>query len=236
MKIIIYTHTDFLDIFKILYVHIYNLINHLDIIIFTNNNNNIYNNLTSNIYIYNDSNVYSQRIVSCLNQMKNKDIYYLVIHENDIITYINMNIFNNLSDIMIQNNIHRIDLCSRYSSELITYNDIILSKNYNFYLFSVGPSIWNINIYEDILTNNMYDYRNIEDNCTQYIFNKKYNVYNTYINITPTYFNRTCPEYITYLHITTRGQFIFDKSSIYYNYAKELYSKYNITRPIYYCN
>jgi hypothetical protein len=235
MKTIIYTHTDFIDIFKIQYEHIIKLISIDNIIIFSNNNNVLYEDFI--LYTYDDILTYPERILSCLNKMTNKDEYYLVIHENDIMIKYNDIYINNISTIMKDDNIHRVDLCSFNSNSSISRYNITLNKNNNFYLFSVGPSIWNISIYEDILINNSNStYRNIEYYGTNYIINKNYNVYNIYTehNLKNTYLNRVFPDFCFFLHITTMGAYVLDKNSDYYNYALELYDTYNISRRIHY--
>ncbi len=233
MKLIIYTNTDFIDIFKIQYDHINKCISSNDVIIFSNDNNILYSDYTT--YLYNDTLTYPQRILSCLNQIHNKDKYYIVIHDNDILLKYNEEKINNLVKIMEEDNIHRCDLHTYESNNIIDRYGIQLRQNSEYYLFSVGPCIWNTNIYEDVLIhNNDKSYRDIEGYATQYMIDNKYSVYNAYTYYTTElHFNRIYPEYCLCIHITSVGRFILDTRSPYYNYLKDIYLQYNICRPIY---
>jgi len=223
MKLVIYTHTDYLEIFKIQQEHIINIgINIENIIIFSNTKRPEYKFTT---ICYNENENYPSRILICLQQINPLHYeYFLFCHDNDIIISYLEDDLDIISKNMKQNNIDRVDLCVQFFDNCIikTENNIELIKNNNFYLFSVGPSIWNFNTYFDVIQNSLHcTYRNIEPFATNYM-KGKYNVYNIYSTIFKTYFGRKFINLFSWLHITSDGKITDDINSQYNNYKKHI--------------
>lgn len=225
MKLVIYTHTDFLEIFKIQQQHILNLgIELKNIILFSNVIHPSYKFTT---ICYDENKTYPVRIYECIKQINSLEYeYFLLCHDNDIIiSYVDDDL-DIITTKMKEHNIGRIDLCVQFwkNSRIKIVDNIEIIKNYDFYLFSVGPSIWNFATYLDIIQNNLYTtYRNIEHYATNYMKNK-YNVYNIYSTSYKSYLNRYFINSIGYLHITGQGKITDDPNSEYNDYKKKITS------------
>jgi hypothetical protein len=230
MKLIIYTHTDYLDIYIIQQDHILQLgINPSDIIIFSNIIHPIYK---FNTICYTDSNPYASRVFECISKVNRDEYeYFLFCHDNDIIISYNAPELNELAMYMKNTGIDRIDLCCYDGDNIVsTPNNIKLVKNYGYYLYSVGPSIWNINTYMDVIANNITaNYRNLEFPATDYM-KPRYNVYNIYSTTYKMFAGRKFIPEFSWLHITSAGRYAWDPHSEFHPYVENLKIKYNIRR------
>jgi hypothetical protein len=109
MKLIIYTHTEFLDIYKIQQDHINILQNKNkidDVIIFTNKPDPYYKYKQ---YYYDDTTPYANRVLTCIQQVDDLDEYFILCHDNDILISYEPDILDNLKNTMIQHNIDRLN-------------------------------------------------------------------------------------------------------------------------------
>ena len=80
MKLIIYTNSEYKDIFSITRDHLKNL-NKDNIIIFSDYSIDDYQTI-----IYDNNNTYPQRIIQCFNNLNHINIEYILFcHDNDII-------------------------------------------------------------------------------------------------------------------------------------------------------
>jgi hypothetical protein len=237
MKIVIYTHTDFLDIFQIQQDHLLKLKKE-DILIFTNKENALYH---FPVILYDDSKAYADRLLQCLTKAYEQlDSYFVICHDNDILLHYKDDAIENIQNEMIRSNIVRIDLCmyehfrNRNAHKISMGDNIQLIKNDDFYLYSVAPSLWNKDSYIDVLKNNAYcDYRNIEPSATEYM-KPRYNVYTLYLENHENYhIRRYHADYFTYLHITLRGGVVNDPASSYKDYILKLVNDYQIKRDWY---
>lgn len=234
MKLVIYTHTDYLEIFKIQQEHIINIgINIENVIIFSNTKHPEYKFKT---ICYNENENYPSRIFFCLKQINSLYYeYFLFCHDNDIIISYLEDDLDIISKNMKKNNIDRVDLCVQlFRNNIIkTENNIELIKNDDFYLFSVGPSIWKFNTYFDIIQNNLQcTYRDIETFATNYMKNK-YNVYNIYSTTFKSYFGRNFIHSFSWLHVTSAGKITNDINSEYNNYKKKITHNLDFFKPLY---
>ncbi len=241
MKIILYTHSDYLDIYALQQDNIEKLnIKAENIIIFSNKYNDLYKYKT---YLYDDNKLYSQKLLECLSQIEEKENYkyFLFFHDNDIIMSYNETILEQIKDVMIKNNIDRVPLYKTYIQENTDIIDIIddvkIKRNTVSYLFSVNPTIWKLETYSDILLNCCYSYRDIEHPATDYIKQKNYKVYNIHSdNFDLTYSGFTYKSCFSSIHITTYGCIYIDNISPLKNYVLEMKEKYNIQRNFKYTN
>lgn len=246
MKLIIYTHTDFIDIYNIFNDYISKLddIDKNDIYIFTNDINDLYK---YNTILYDDTKTYPQKIIECMSKInidENENI--LFIHDNDVIIKYDKNIINKISEKMYEDNIDRIQLIAIQDENhgaFKNFKKIYIDTNINLYYFTsnlsftynVGPSIWKLKSFLNILNKfNYKTYRTIEDDETQEYTRSNFKTYNicNHQNQTGMYVNRTFCNGFIFLHLTHKGQFIIDKNSIYKDFAENIYKNYKITRNI----
>ncbi len=236
MQIVIYTHTDFLDIFAIQQDHFISQ-NLTNVTIFSNTHHAFYK---FPVITYDDSLPYANRVLQCIKQIENKDDfeYFFLIHDNDILLNIDIHTCELIITKLKEHNFARLDLNSVNFPHKPTYkvnDDITLGENDNFYTYSVGPSIWNYNSFKTILKNNkFFCYRTIEPAGTAFMVNNNFKTAHPLGLVKHVFANRHLLSFCYFLHITQRGQYIFDNNSSYTDYAKQLYIKYNITRPIMY--
>jgi hypothetical protein len=243
MRLIIYTHTDYLDIFQIALDHL-KLLDTKNIFIFANTNNPLYEYKT---YLYDNSQEYPNRISQCLNQLEDIDPeneYILLCHDNDIVMSFNNNNLDKIKECMKTHNIDRcglITLCDKnnISNEYYNDNTIVIDgdlnivKNPSHWAYSVGPSIWNRKRFINLLLKFHYkDYRNIEDKQVQDYVNKNMKIYN--VGATNNYIKyigrKSNYNIMAILHITVRGNFIYDDNSTEKEYVMNLKTKYNNIR------
>jgi hypothetical protein len=241
MKIIIYTHTDYIDIYNIFNDYIAKIdIDKNDIFIFTNDLNPIY---TYNTILYDDTKTYPQKIIECFSKINiNKDENILFIHDNDVIIKYDKNIINKISEKMYDYNIDRIQLYSNCNEIEYNYEKIHIDIDNNFYFinhplclpYSVGPSIWKLKSFLNILNKfNHKSYRIIEEIETQHYMINNFRAYYICNDNIGTYSNRTFFKGFIFLHLTINGCFVIDKKSIFCEIGENIYKDYKILKKIY---
>jgi hypothetical protein len=225
-KLVVYSHTDYLEILNIQTDYISKYQN--TILLINKNNLNLdslYSKYKQVLY-YDDSNVYAARLLECIEQID--DSYFLLTHDIDILISINENMIDSLTNNMDRLNIDRIDL--KYTNNLSSnsyinidhhlnsniemlelpnsQNFLIKQLNINNYAYNVNPSIWKKSSLLQILQKfNYKNYRNIEDIDVQ-AFCMSYNVFKIHSNkvLKCGYFELT--EFYKYLHISHNGRFL----------------------------
>jgi len=120
------------------------------------------------IIFYDDSLNYSKKVYTCLEKI-NTDKYILFIHDNDILIKNPHIDIINLTNIMSQHNIDRIDLQNKRDSNMdrniINYNNsinLIEHKTGVEYNYNVNPAIYRFNKFKNIMFNFDCSYRDIE--------------------------------------------------------------------------
>lgn len=247
MKLIVYTHSEYSDIFNISkdYIKEHD-IDKNDIFVFSDKK---IDNCEYKIILYDDDKTYPQKIIQCLSQMTIKDDEHILFtHENDIIIKYNKNDINFLSEKMYEYNIDSIYLGSfDHVNQNISNNNIkkiILNSEKNFiitdkksvpnlyYIYNVGPHIYKYKIYLDILNKfNHLSYRQIEsiDVQTYLLNNNNYSTYMFSINdgkIT------ALKDSYKKLHITNEKKYHIIKNNKYGDIVFDIYKKYKLTREI----
>lgn len=224
--IIVYSHTDYMDILKIQsdYVSKYN--NKKILLI----NSDPPKNLKSifdkydEIIFYAGHNCYAARLLECIKKI-NLD-QFLLIHDIDILLDFNSSHISYLNSLMSELDIDRLDLkhtnnvrSNEYfclyeksvnrSQDLPDCNLFLIKQNDpNEYIYNVNPSIWKKKTLIEILET-FYDrsYRNIENMDVQ-LFCTKYKIYKfhqkSYIKCG--YFE--CTDLFKFLHISHNGKIL----------------------------
>lgn len=242
MKIAIYTHSDYKDIFKIQRDHLLKQ-TQLEPVIFTNvPEDEVYSGFE--IIPYNGSLSFSKRIKYCLEQYAAKydSQYVMLFQENDIIMNIDVVFVQKLFDCMPINNLDRVNFwCYDFlmNPDKIVFDssnpDVYLVRNRSFYLYSVGPSIWKISTLVDLFSGFDLSYKDIENPASDRMISQGKRVYHLIStkNVYREFLTRNCLDEVCWLHVTTAGQFAFDKKSEFLEYVKKLYEDYKVTRNIY---
>jgi len=162
---IIYSHTSYLDVLNIQSDHMGNYEN-TTLFINTNNDDNIgqiYDKFNRVIF-YDDLQPYAKRLIECIEQIDDK--YFLLIHDIDILLYVDEELILKLYDFIEYKCIDRIDLkqapnlnsievikfghdipidkmVSTLPSEIIDGTYLIKQEIPEDYIYNVNPSIWN---------------------------------------------------------------------------------------------
>ena len=238
MKLVIYTHSEYNDIFQIQKEHLLQNVDNIhNIVVVSNKPDELYDDFKT--LFYDEKLPYAGRLLKVLNEIEDEHI--LICHDNDIIIGYDENVLNTFTEFMKNNNVGRIDLCclpQNFSNEYINTNKIIIDnenyvvKNFNYYNYSVGPSIWNRNIILNIFNNfKNKNYRNIEDDdVQQYTKSITQTVNIGKLSNTECFGGRIFNSYFKWLHITIRGKLVYDRGFKYHQYVLDLYKKYNIKR------
>lgn len=221
---VVYSHTDFLDILKIQNFYIQNIPNKVLLI----NNNTLlleeYTKVYDKVIFYDDSLPYASRL-KCLEALNCNSI--LLIHDNDILIYSNLEILNTLNNLLHSSNIDKISL--QYAANANTshpdnidfngsYQFKLCKQSYGTYLYNVNPTIWNLNTLLSIVNRFPHvSYREIELDPVQR-FCSQFNIFNmhnhSYLNCG--YF--TCLPFFVFLHITHGGQLLRQDGITPYNH------------------
>jgi hypothetical protein len=160
--ILLYSHSDYSDVWDVCFGQIYKYINldDIEIIFCVNNLNNYKIDNRINVLYYNDNLVYTDRILSVLDSINYK--YILFLHEDWIITNkLNMNVINTYIAIMEHNNLYHIRSYKNYGPcDQIVYervietpfeDNILKSIPFNAENFvSLQPGIWEKNVFKEI--------------------------------------------------------------------------------------
>lgn len=243
IDIVIYSHTDFLDILNIQIDYSKNLGN---LTLFINSNNldltELYKNF-KNVVFYQDGLTYPQKMLMCLNQINYE--YFIFVHDNDIIFNFDNNQISNLFGFLIENNYDRVDFQLAYDYNKTNKNEILDDSLYiikssntdtrnNGYIYNVNPSIWKLETLKNILDKFKHlDYRTIEaDEVQNYCL--RFNIFKLYSNIQYNCGYFICLEPFKYLHITHSGHILSlrDIQPNMYKDIEEIYykivDKYNL--------
>jgi len=238
---LIYTHTDYKYLWEISFdlLKVANPTDKYIVLLNKNHNSNILDYFKfDRIIEYDEILSYSDRILSCLIEIK--ETHVLFTHEHNIITNCEKKSIDKLFEYMKNKDIVRIGLYiwEYYENKpyINIYEDIGITRsdNSNEYPYSVSPSIWNINKWINILqTFPGKTYRNIEDQDVQR-FCSKLNIYTlvpTEIlgNIKKIISGFIINYYFQFIHLTHKGCFL---SMSYHkelkDLANELIKIYNI--------
>ena len=245
MKFIIYTHTDFIDIYNIFNDYISKFdIDKNDIYIFTNNANDIY---IYNTILYDDTKTYPQKIIECMSKMnidENENI--LFVHDNDLVIKYDKYIMNKISEKMYEYNIDRIQLIAIANENHEDYKNckkIYIDTDLYFftyayhYAYNVGPSIWKLKSFLNLLNKFNYKiYKTIENDETQEYTRNNFKTYHICNNEVGKFAHRTFCKGFIFLHLTDGGKFVMDKNSIYCELVENMYKDYKISRDRYICS
>jgi len=243
LKIVIYSHSSFLEVLKI---QIDYLKDCGEMILIINKNDDdlsgIYNNFEKVIF-YDDSLPYGYRLLNTI-----KDVpydYFIFIHDNDIVFYIDKEKIKSMFNFLRENNYDRVDFQLAYDfdsikSHEINDNDLYYIKSSNIdtenkgYPYNVNPSIWKKETLIDIMEKfGFRDYRTIEHPDTQkYAVN--FNIFKLFSKnkFKCGYF--ICLEPFRYIHITHSQKYLNIETlpigscdDIKYEYEK-IVNKYNL--------
>lgn len=187
MLLILYTHSDYDDIFRIQRDHVKRLndVNPGSIVIFSNRTNpDLYD---FPVYLYATQESYPSRILSCLAKVKEERgaiPYCVLCHDNNLLMTYSEPLMDAIAATMAEKGIHKVGLFAHHqeaTAPVLTIAEnpaIRIRKNTHFYLFSVAPAIWDVTVYEDVLRHNVNTYRELEMPATEYMRHKGYSVYN----------------------------------------------------------
>ena len=245
LKIVIYSHTSFLEVLNI---QIDYLKGKGDLILIINENDNnltdIYNNFKTVIF-YDDSLTYGYRLLNSIKQLPYD--YFILIHDNDIAIHVDEIKVKSMFDFLRKNNYDRVDFQLAYDFDGDNRNNIddnelyyIKSSNTDTankgYPYNVNPSIWKKDTLIDILNNfGFRDYRTIEHPDTQN-YAVKFNIFKLYSKRKYHCGYFICLEPFRYIHITHSQKYLNLSSlpsSSYIDIEEEyskIINKYNLTK------
>ena len=165
------------------------------------------------IIYYNDSDPNATRLVHSISQMKCD--YVLFFHENDILLNVDEEMVSKLHDVMVDNDMDRIDLkyfeCKSPTTPRVIVDDetsLIRSLIPQEYVYNVNPAIWKRNAFMEMLTAFKHKtYRDIEHWDVQF-FCLRYRVYkvNTKTYLKCGYLDS--PKFFKFLHISHSGKLL----------------------------
>ena len=198
--LVIYSHSDYEDVLNVQNDFIKDI--PLKKILFTNNEPKKHN--FDRVIIYNDKLNYTKRIEQCLKQIDTK--YILFCHDIDVIIKYDHYIITQLYDLINLHNIHRLDLGYVYNNEneqKIKFDEkhnLIKNSNVQNYIYNVNPSIWQTDVFLNIMEQFDESYRTIENVAQQYT--KQFNVYKFSTNeiVHSGYYDIT--NLFVYIHMT----------------------------------
>jgi hypothetical protein len=245
LKIVVYSHTSFLEVLNI---QIDYLEGKGDLILIINENDNnltdLYNKFQTVIF-YDDSLPYGYRLLNSVKQVPYD--YFILIHDNDIAIHIDEIKVKSMFNFLRENNYDRVDFQLAYdfdsdNSHKIDDDGLYFIKSSNTdtankgYPYNVNPSIWKKDTLVDILNNfGFRDYRTIEHPDTQN-YAVKFNIFKLYSKRKYQCGYFICLEPFRYIHITHSQKYL-NLSSLpnsSYNDIEEEYikiiNKYNLTK------
>jgi hypothetical protein len=245
LKIVVYSHTSFLEVLNI---QIDYLEGKGDLILIINENDDnltdLYNKFQTVIF-YDDSLPYGYRLLNSVKQVPYD--YFILIHDNDIAIHIDEIKVKRMFDFLRENNYDRVDFQLAYDfdsddSHKIDDDGLYFIKSSNTdtankgYPYNVNPSIWKKDTLVDILNNfGFRDYRTIEHPDTQN-YAVKFNIFKLYSKRKYQCGYFICLEPFRYIHITHSQKYL-NLSSLpnsSYNDIEEEYikiiNKYNLTK------
>ena len=217
IKIFVYSHSSFLDLFQIQIDYLSGI---GDMILIINKNDekldDVYKNFEEVIF-YDDSLPYGYRLLNTIKEVPYD--YFIFIHDNDIVFHIDKQKVNSMFNFLRENDYDRVDFQLAYDFDTIkgheiTDDDLYYIKSSNTdttnkgYPYNVNPSIWKKETLIDIMEKfGFRDYRTIEHPDTQnYVV--KYNIFKLFSKnkFQCGYF--TCLEPFRYIHITHSQRYL----------------------------
>lgn len=254
IPVVIYTNTDFKDIFQIQNDYYIDYSNKYLII----NNNNLFGNCVyknyNYIYFYEEHQSYAKRLFDAIKSMPFE--YFLFTHENDICISANWEVLDKFIFLMKHYNIDRINLQANGGNGNAGGNECIEIENdehpinwkhHNLgydsqnilltlhntkgtYQYNVNPAIWKRDSFLKLLKDNLSStYRTIEYDVENYIQQFKIYNFNQKYSLNSGY--QRCTSLYKYLHITHYGKLLrFDstKCNEYGQSYSDLYNDYEI--------
>jgi len=195
----------------------------MNIIIFSNKNmNENYMNI-----LYSDEMTYPERLSYCLNRLPSQYKYIILSHDWALMYgHINYNKISELLSLMNEKNIHQVRLLKAGSGNnynFISNNVYVISDDRS--LFSVQPTLWDINILKKITTKNkQYVYTNIELDINTYM--KQFNNCFYYEGEDNFKDSGHCKSNIyPHIHSLRHGKWIIHENE---NYIIDIIHKFNI--------
>lgn len=228
--LVIYTHSDFLPLWDII-PHSLNKLNISLPIILLCDKKELYNKYYNfkDIIEYNDNDTYASRLLSCLPKIDEQ--FILLMHENTILTHFDIEKILIIKKYVENSGLSRVHLSIDHSTTVMDNNEkinknifngekifleknIVLTKENNYYHYSVGPSIWNKQhlyiilqqfphkTYRDMEATKEIDYYMAEKgfHICYYGFNKQDNIIQAS--------RRDMIDYFAYFHITGERKII----------------------------
>lgn len=217
LKIVVHSHSSFLDVLKIQIDYLHNV---GDMILIINENNenldSIYNKFEKVIF-YNNSLPYGNRLLQTIEQVPYD--YFIFIHDNDIVFNIDVKKVKSMFCFLRQNNYDRVDFQLAYDFDEMKGHEIgdddlyyVKSSNTDTankgYPYNVNPSIWKKDTLLDIMKNfGFRDYRTIEHPDTQN-YAVQYSIFKLFSKnkFRCGYF--ICTEPFRYIHITHSQKYL----------------------------
>jgi len=220
--LVIYSHTDFLDILKIQDHYIRKVPNIKKVLFINQTDINLSSFGFDQIIHYNDQLNYTKKVASCLDQAGIQTKYIIFMHDNDILLTQSPDDIHSIIKLMNAHNIDRVDFGHILNSYMgyhdlqptcvIPYRDDIgchLHKYiYDQFHYNVNPSIWNTQKYHQLVNSFNYNYRQVECQTVNDWCKYHLNMYRLISDdpVESGYYMVT-PVFI-YLHITAAGKML----------------------------
>ncbi len=233
IPIVIYSHTDYLDILDIQTNYLVSVPKDQKILLINKSAETLdICNHYGRIIFYDDQMPYASRLLA-LKPLN--DEYIIFMHDMDILLSKEDSVLQSLIAIAKEKNIDRIDL-QQDGDEIINIIETIdVDKKYKFclvgqtkqdnYIYNVNPSIWKLSSLMELMGHFPNDgYRTIEHNHVQ-DYCTKYNVCKLYSDtcVNAGYF--TCLPFFQYLHLTHHGEFMPRNNNYLDDNLKDEYNK-----------
>jgi len=255
MKIILYTNSEYADVFQLTLHFIHKTMACPNppekIFLFSDYvPEGVVASLIS-VFLYDPAEPYAARLLSCVNDLTasgevGPEERCLFSHDNDLLYHYDDGPFNALAEIMTKNGIDRVGFVPTVYSDPVQLwfrrdplpfpaaEGCFLFKNPCFFSYNVGPGIWKLDAWLDILRRFPdKTYRTIESEDVINYTCHHHKIYN--MHAAPRKhagFNRFALPFFVFVHITSGGEFLNDAGSPYLAEMQELYHKYGLTRAI----
>lgn len=231
--VIIYSHTDYLDILRIQVDHIGNLSNKILLI---NNSKVDIGEITSKfdrVIYYDDALPYASRLCA-LSELNDEVVLFL--HDIDILVDVDIKVVDLLAALIKREGLDRIDLQydPNYNENSNNRKINLDIENHNFtiveqtsgYIYNVNPSLWRLSSLLKIM-NHFPDscYRSIEVNGVQsFCIEHRLKIYKLFSSVYLNCGYFRCLPFFTFLHITHCGGLLPLDSSRLEDKMREIYA------------
>lgn len=231
--VIIYSHTDYLDILRIQVDHIGNLSNKILLI---NNSKVDIGEITSKfdrVIYYDDALPYASRL-RALSELNDEVVLFL--HDIDILVDVDIKVVDLLAALIKREGLDRIDLQydPNYNENSNNRTINLDIENHNFtvveqtsgYIYNVNPSLWRLSSLLKIMNHFPNScYRSIEVNGVQsFCIEHRLKIYKLFSNIYLNCGYFRCLPFFTFLHITHCGGLLPLDSSRLEDKMREIYA------------